>query len=63
MCLLLCHAAARQQGTAAAARAVAKRIGVIKSINGTEITLTPESGPDVKVTVQPATQIVRICSG
>jgi hypothetical protein len=53
----------RQQGTAAAARAVAKRIGVIKSINGTEITLTPESGPDVKVTVQPATQIVRFAPG
>jgi uncharacterized protein DUF5666 len=52
-----------QQGTAAAARAVAKRIGVIKSINGTEITLTPESGPDVKVTVQPATQIVRFAPG
>jgi hypothetical protein len=50
------------QGTAAP-RAVAKRIGVIKSINGTEITLTPESGPDVKITVQAATQIVRFAPG
>ncbi len=51
-----------QQGTAAP-RAVAKRIGVIKAINGTEITLTPESGPDVKVAVQASAQIVRIAPG
>ena len=44
-------------------RAVAKRIGAIKAINGTAITLTPDSGPDVKVTVQPATQIVRFAPG
>jgi hypothetical protein len=50
------------QGTAGA-RAVAKRIGVIKSISGTEITLTPDSGPDVKITVQAATQIVRFAPG
>ena len=47
----------------AAPRAVAKRIGAIKAINGTEITLTPDSGPDVKITVQPATQIVRFAPG
>jgi hypothetical protein len=52
----------QSQGTAAP-RAVAKRIGVIKSINGTEITLTPESGPEVKITVQAATQIVRFAPG
>jgi hypothetical protein len=50
------------QGTAAP-RAVAKRIGVIKAINGTEITLTPDSGPDVKIIVQAATQIVRFAPG
>jgi len=44
-------------------RAVAKRIGAIKAINGTEITLVPDSGPDVKITVQPATQIVRFAPG
>jgi hypothetical protein len=53
----------QQTQGAAAPRAVAKRIGVIKSINGTEITLTPESGPDVKVTVQATTQIVRFAPG
>jgi hypothetical protein len=50
------------QGTAAP-RTVAKRIGVIKAINGNEITLTPDSGPDVKITVQGATQIVRFAPG
>ncbi len=48
---------------AGAPRAVAKRIGAIKAINGSEITLTPDSGPDVKITVQPATQIVRFAPG
>jgi hypothetical protein len=47
----------------AAPRPVAKRIGAIKAINGTEITLVPDSGPDVKITVQPATQIVRFAPG
>lgn len=41
----------------------AKAIGAIKAINGTAITLTPDSGPDVNVTVQPATQILRIEPG
>jgi hypothetical protein len=59
----ICHATQSGQQGAAAPRAVAKRIGVIKAINGTEITLTPESGPDVKVTVQAAAQIVRIAPG
>jgi len=52
-----------QQTQDAAPRAVAKRIGAIKAINGTEITLVPDSGPDVKITVQPATQIVRFAPG
>ncbi len=46
-----------------APRAVAKRIGAIKAINGSEITLTPDSGPDLKITVQPAAQIVRLAPG
>jgi hypothetical protein len=53
----------QQTQEAPASRAVAKRIGAIKAINGTEITLTPDSGPDVKITVQPATQIVRFAPG
>jgi len=43
--------------------AASRRIGAIKSINGSSITLTPDSGADVNVTVQPATRIVRIVPG
>ena len=53
----------QQSQQTASPRAVAKRIGAIKAINGNEITLTPDSGPDVKITVQPATQIVRLAPG
>jgi hypothetical protein len=60
-CYALALSPQAQQG--AAQRTVAKRIGAIKAINGTEITLTPDSGPDVKITVQPATQIVRFAPG
>src|SRR5271165_2463103 len=59
-----CHAMpSGQPSQEAGPRAVAKRIGAIKAINGTEITLTPDSGPDVKITVQAATQIVRFAPG
>jgi hypothetical protein len=61
ICLALPSGQQSQQ--TAGARAVAKRIGAIKAINGTEITLTPDSGPDEKITVQPATQIVRFAPG
>jgi hypothetical protein len=53
----------QQAQAAGAARAVAKRMGAIKAINGSEITLTLDSGPDVKITVQPAAQIVRLAPG
>lgn len=43
--------------------AASRRIGAIKSINGTSITLTPDTGADVNVAVQPATRIVRIAPG
>ncbi len=42
---------------------ITRRIGAIKAINGTEITLTPDSGPDLNVTLQEATRIVRIAPG
>ncbi len=48
---------------AAAPGAVSRRIGAVKAINGTAITLTPDSGPDVNVAMQPATRIVRIAPG
>jgi hypothetical protein len=42
---------------------VARRIGAIKAINGNAITLSPDSGPDVAVTVQPNARILRIAPG
>ncbi|MGC2648655.1 MAG: DUF5666 domain-containing protein, partial [Candidatus Sulfotelmatobacter sp.] len=48
-----------QEAPAAASR----RIGAVKAVNGTVITLTPDSGPDLKITVQPATRMVRIAPG
>jgi len=43
--------------------APSKAIGAIKTISGSAITLSPDSGLDVTVTVQPATQILRIAPG
>jgi hypothetical protein len=43
--------------------AVARRIGAIKAINGTAITLTPDSGPEISVTVQATARIIRIPPG
>ena len=43
--------------------AVSRRLGAIKAISGTVITITPDSGSDVNVTVQATTQILRIAPG
>ncbi|MGA2858132.1 MAG: DUF5666 domain-containing protein [Candidatus Sulfotelmatobacter sp.] len=43
--------------------AIAKSIGTIKSINGTALTLTPASGPEVAVTIQPNARILRLAPG
>jgi len=40
-----------------------RRVGAVKAINGTEITLTPDSGPDVDITAQATTRILRIAPG
>jgi hypothetical protein len=40
-----------------------RRIGAVKEITGSTITLTPDSGSDVAVTIQPTTRIVRITPG
>jgi Domain of unknown function (DUF5666) len=42
---------------------IARRIGTIKTINGSAITLAPDSGPPVAVTVQPNARILRIAPG
>jgi hypothetical protein len=51
------------QAQTAPAASSARRIGAIKAISGTSITLTPDSGPEVNVTVQPATRLLRIAPG
>ncbi len=43
--------------------AVARRLGTIKTINGNAITLTPDSGPEIAVTVQPNARLLRIAPG
>jgi hypothetical protein len=43
--------------------AVARRIGAIKAINGNAITLMPDSGPEIAVTVQPNARLLRIAPG
>ncbi len=51
------------QAQEASQPAVARRIGAIKTINGNAITLVPDSGPDVAVTVQPNARLLRIAPG
>lgn len=51
------------QNQSAATSGVSRYIGAIKSINGSAITLTPDSGPEVNITVQPTARIVRIAPG
>src|SRR5260370_14056529 len=55
----------QQQGSAepGGAGSAARRIGSIKAIAGGNIRLTPDSGPEVNVTVDPAAQILRIVPG
>jgi hypothetical protein len=62
LCYAMPSSQASQQGTAVAGSA-SRRIGAIKAINGATITLSPDSGPDITVAVQPTTRIVRIAPG
>src|SRR5580704_17977900 len=52
-----------QQTQAAGASAASRRVGAVKAINGTVITLAPDSGPDLNVTTQATTRILRIAPG
>jgi Domain of unknown function (DUF5666) len=55
---------AGQQGQQAAGiSAATRRIGAIKAINGAVVTLTPDSGPNINVTVQGTTRLLRIAPG
>ncbi len=50
-------------GQADAPGAIAKRLGTVKAINGSALTLAPTSGPEVSVTVQPTARILRLAAG
>jgi hypothetical protein len=52
-----------QTAEATGGSASAKHIGAIKTIAGDVITLAPDSGPEINVTVQASTRIVRIAPG
>lgn len=47
----------------AAQPSVARKLGAIKSISGSTITLAPDSGADVTVNVQPNAKLLRIAPG
>jgi len=51
------------QAQDASPAAVARRIGAIKAINGNAITLMPDSGPEITLTVQPNARLLRIAPG
>jgi hypothetical protein len=61
--LSACFASAIGSAQDAGEPAVAKRIGAIKAINGNVITLAPDSGPEVVVTVQPNARLLRLAPG
>src|SRR5580704_6170073 len=43
--------------------AAPRHIGVIKTVVGNVITLTPDSGPEIDITVEAAARLVRIAPG
>jgi len=60
------QAAAAQQSDAAQQAGAPKKtrvVGVIKSITANTLTLTPDAGTDVSVTIQPATRLMRLAPG
>ena len=61
--LLKCSGLALGESQGVGQATVARRIGAIKAINGNAITLTPDSGADVMVTVQSNARILRIAPG
>jgi hypothetical protein len=53
----------QSQSTPAVSTGVVRQIGAIKAIKGENITLRPDSGPDVLIAVEPTTRIVRVAPG
>jgi hypothetical protein len=57
-----CHGMSSTQQAPGASTA-SRRVGTIKALNGTEVTLTPDSGADLKVSVMPTAHIFRVAPG
>jgi hypothetical protein len=62
LCACLWQASA-QQAAQPAAPTTSRHLGTIKSITGTAVTITPDSGPNVNITIQPNTRLLRIAPG
>jgi co-chaperonin GroES (HSP10) len=58
-----CFASTPGQAQDAGQPAIARSIGAIKAISGNAITLAPDSGPEITVTVQPNARLLRIAPG
>src|SRR5580658_2514492 len=54
---------ASQQTQATGTSPASRRIGAVKGISGAVITLTPDSGPDLSVTLPAKTRLIRIAPG
>lgn len=61
MAVLTCLSQSNPQ--AAGPGSIIKQVGTIKSISGSTLILTPDSGPETTVIVQEATRMVRIAPG
>jgi hypothetical protein len=56
-------AVAQQTQQPSAPSSIAKRVGVIKAITGSAITLTPDAGPQITILVQDSTRIFQTAPG
>jgi len=60
------HVSLGQQGDAARQAGAPKRarvVGVVKSVNGSAVTLTTDTGSEINLTIQPTTRLVRMAPG
>lgn len=60
---LVLSVGASAQAASAGQQAIAKSIGSIKAIDGNALTLSPDSGPDISVSVEPSARILRVSPG
>ena len=62
-CRAMSHGSGPQAQQSTGAGTASRRVGAIKTINGAVVTLTPDSGPNISVTVQATARILRIAPG